>query len=59
MPSLEGALNPAGELEACRELRQNVNSVLQCVSAFQHMSPVEKHINLENSSKVCVSKAIE
>lgn len=57
--SLKDALSLVGEPEGRKELRQNVNSVCSVSQSFKHMSPVEKHINLENSFKVCVSKAIE
>lgn len=43
VPSLKDALSLVGEPEVRTDLRQNVNSVVQCAQSFQHMSPVEKH----------------
>lgn len=43
VPSLKDVLSLVGEPEVRMDLRQNVNSVVQCAQSFQHMSPVEKH----------------
>lgn len=43
VPSVKDALSLEGEPEVHKDLRQNVNSVVQCAQSFQHMSPVEKH----------------